>query len=62
MRRANGTGTVVKLSGNRRRPYAVRVSVRDKYGRLVQKAVSYHAKLSEPRPRWTPITMPTIPP
>lgn len=47
MRRANGTGTVVKLSGNRRRPYAVRVSVRDKYGRLVQKAVSYHAKLSE---------------
>ncbi len=36
MRRANGTGTVVKLSGNRRRPYAVRVSVRDKYGRLAK--------------------------
>ena len=36
MRRANGTGTIVKLSGNRRRPYAVRVSPKDKYGQIVQ--------------------------
>lgn len=28
MRRANGTGTVVKLSGNRRKPYEVRVNTR----------------------------------
>lgn len=28
MRRANGTGTIVKLSGNRRRPFEVRVNTR----------------------------------
>ena len=47
MRRANGTGSVVKLSGNRRRPYVVRVSYRDKYGALKQQAISYHAKAAE---------------
>ena len=47
MRRANGTGTVVKLSGNRRRPYAVRVSQRDKYGQIVQKALGYFATARE---------------
>lgn len=47
MKRANGTGSVVKLSGNRRRPYAVKVSGRDRYGRIVQKAVSYHEKAAE---------------
>ena len=47
MKRANGTGSVVKLSGNRRRPYVVRVSVRDQYGRVVQKALSYHERAAE---------------
>ena len=47
MRRANGTGSVVKLSGNRRRPYVVRVSYRDKYGALKQQSLSYHAKAAE---------------
>ena len=47
MRRANGTGTIVKLSGNRRRPYAVRVSEKDKYGQIVQKAIGYFATARE---------------
>ena len=47
MKRANGTGSIVKLSGNRRRPYAVKVSGRDQYGRVVQKTLSYHAKAAE---------------
>lgn len=41
MKRANGTGTVVKLSGNRRRPYTVRVSGRDRFGRLTQATLGY---------------------
>mgnify|MGYP001152927655 FL=1 len=47
MRRANGTGSVVKLSGNRRRPYLVKISARDKDGYVRQVALSYHAKLQE---------------
>ncbi|MCD8331514.1 MAG: integrase, partial [Oscillospiraceae bacterium] len=47
MKRANGTGSVVKLSGNRRRPYAVRVSSRDKYNQIVQHTLSYHATAKE---------------
>ncbi len=47
MRRANGTGSVVKLAGNRRRPYVVRVSYRDKYGTLKQQSLSYHAKAAD---------------
>lgn len=47
MKRPNGTGTVVKLSGTRRRPYAVRVPARDERGRVVQKTLSYHAKAQE---------------
>lgn len=47
MKRANGTGSVVKLSGNRRRPWAVKVSMRNKYGHVVQSIVSYHEKASE---------------
>lgn len=42
MRRANGTGSVVKLEGNRRNPYAVRIPARDKYGRVRQRYLSYH--------------------
>ena len=47
MRRANGTGSIVKLSGNRRRPYLVKISTRDKDGYVRQVALSYHAKLQE---------------
>lgn len=47
MKRANGTGSVVKLSGNRRRPWAVKVSGRNRYGHVIQKIVSYHEKASE---------------
>lgn len=47
MRRPNGSGTVVKLSGNRRRPYAVRVPGRDKFGQIVQRTLSYHEKQRE---------------
>lgn len=47
MKRANGTGSVVKLSGNRRRPYAVKVSGRNHYGHVVQKILSYHEKAAE---------------
>lgn len=47
MKRPNGTGTVVKLSGNRRRPYVVRVPARNKYGQVIQKALSYHEKAQE---------------
>lgn len=42
MRRANGTGSIVKLDGNRRKPYAVRIPARDKYGRVRQQYLSYH--------------------
>lgn len=47
MRRPNGAGTIVKLSGNRRRPYAVRVSEKNKYGQIVQKAIGYFATARE---------------
>lgn len=47
MKRANGTGSVVKLSGNRRRPWAVKVSGRNEYGHVIQHIVSYHEKASE---------------
>lgn len=42
MKRPNGTGSVVRLAGNRRRPYVVRVSCRDKHHHVIQKALSYH--------------------
>lgn len=47
MKRPNGAGSIVKLSGNRRRPYAVRVSNRNGHGHVVQSVLSYHAKLQE---------------
>ncbi len=47
MKRANGTGSVVKLSGNRRRPWAVKVSGRNQYGHVIQQIVSYHEKASD---------------
>lgn len=43
MRRANGQGTIVKLKGNRRRPYAVRKIIGWKEdGRPKVKYISYH--------------------
>ncbi len=47
MKRANGSGSIVKLSGNRRRPYMVRVSARDEYGHVIQRALSYHEKAAD---------------
>lgn len=47
MRRANGTGSITKLSGNRRRPYVVKISCRDQYGVLRQQVLSYHAKAAD---------------
>lgn len=47
MKRANGTGSVTKLSGKRRRPWVVKVSQRDKYGQITQKILSYHEKAAD---------------
>lgn len=47
MKRANGTGSIVRLKGNRRRPYAVKVSGRDRDGYVVQRVLSYHATARE---------------
>jgi len=47
MRRPNGSGTIIKMSGSRRRPYAVKISGRDNKGRIVQRYLSYHATQKE---------------
>lgn len=47
MRRANGTGTITRLPGERRRPYAVRVPDVDRRGHVVQRYLSYHATARE---------------
>lgn len=47
MRRPNGTGTIVKLSGNRRRPYVVRIPSRDRRGRVIQQPLGYYATVPE---------------
>lgn len=47
MRRSNGTGSIVKLSGNRRKPWAVRISVPDEKGRPRQKYLNYHRTSAE---------------
>ncbi len=47
MRRPNGTGSVTKMPGNRRKPYAVRIPARDRKGRVVQKYLSFHATQKE---------------
>ena len=44
MKAPNGYGTVVKLSGNRRRPWACRITVGWAGGRQKYKYVSYHEK------------------
>lgn len=47
MKRANGTGTIVKLKGNRRKPFLVKVPGRDEHGYIVQRPLDYFAKLSD---------------
>ena len=47
MRRSNGTGSIVKLGGNRRKPWAVRISVPDEKGRPKQKYINYHRTSAE---------------
>ena len=47
MRRANGTGSIVKLPGARRRPWAVRVPYRTQRGRVRQKYLAYFAKAAD---------------
>lgn len=47
MRRPNGYGTITKLSGARRKPYAVRVPCIDRRGHVRQKYLSYHATAGE---------------
>lgn len=47
MKRPNGYGTITKLSGARRKPYAVRVAQRDEKGRIVQRYLSFHATQKE---------------
>lgn len=47
MKRANGTGSIVRLSGSRRRPYAVRVSYQERPGLWRQRYLSYHRTAKE---------------
>lgn len=47
MKRANGTGNVIKLPGNRRKPYAVRIAAKDSRGYAIQKYLSYHRTAAE---------------
>lgn len=48
MRNSNGFGSVIKLSGKRRRPYAVRVTAGwSDEGKQIFKYISYHAKKGE---------------
>lgn len=48
MRNSNGTGSVIKLSGKRRRPWAVKITAGwTDDGKQIQKYLSYHAKKSE---------------
>lgn len=48
MRRGNGDGSIIKLSGKRRRPYAVRVTMGwTDNGKQKYKYLSYHEKITE---------------
>lgn len=48
MKRANGQGTIVKLAGNRRRPYAIRKVIGWKEdGKPILKYISYHRTYRE---------------
>lgn len=48
MRRGNGDGAIIKLTGKRRRPYAVRVTIgRTTEGKQKFKYLSYHTNKTE---------------
>lgn len=48
IRRGNGEGSIIKLSGKRRKPYAVRVTVGwTVEGKQKYKYVSYHEKIKK---------------
>lgn len=47
MKRPNGSGTIVKLKGNRRKPYVVRVPDRDSRGHVIQRPLGYFGKCTE---------------
>lgn len=47
MKRANGTGSIVKLPGSRRRPWAVKIPYHTQRGRVRQHYLSYHERASE---------------
>lgn len=47
MKRANGTGTVVKLSGNRRNPWAVKVAYEDRPGLIKRRYLGYYRTSTE---------------
>lgn len=48
MRNSNGAGSVIKLSGKRRRPWAVKITAGwTDDGKQIQKYLSYHAKRAE---------------
>lgn len=50
MRRGNGEGSIIKLSGKRRRPYAVRVTIGyTPQGKQQYKYLSYHEKKTDAR-------------
>lgn len=42
MKRANGTGTIVRLSGNRRKPFVVNIPSSDRRGYVVQNVLGYY--------------------
>lgn len=47
MKRSNGTGSITKLSGPRRRPWMVRIPGRNERGRPVQVPLGYYARQAE---------------
>jgi integrase len=47
MRNANGVGTIVKLSGKRRKPYSVRITTGWRDGKQVRKYLGYYRTHSE---------------
>lgn len=47
MRNPNGFGTIIKLSGNRRRPYAIRITIGWNGDKQKYKYLSYHEKKTD---------------
>ena len=48
MKNANGTGSIIKLSGNRRRPYAVKITTGYTVeGKQVRKIIGYFSSKKE---------------